>query len=438
MRYAIVIFFLLVLVKMLSWSVIVPIWQTPDEQAHFAQLQWYAEKKTLVMPEINLSEEIAKSEEVLGTFRDKFGNNKYTYHPEYKNPIVGSLYDRNRPEFNLPESLRTNYVRQEAAAYPPLYYLTAVPFYNLVYHSSLIDRVYVSRFVSLIYYLLLIICAYKIGRVVWEDKFRAWVLTIFVAFHPMLSFVAAGFHPDNLLNLLYSVGILFCLLILKNGVKFKYLIALAIVCYLGINTKPLMFLLFPVIAAVIIKKPILKTLILLSPVAVFAFQIKLPFVPYVTPNSPLYSMNLVDYLHFRIPKMFFEVWPWYWGVFKWLSLTLPPLVLKIITRVAAISVVGLIFTKKTKFESKALVFFIVSSVSYIVYLLLWDFRLMQSAGFSAGIQGRYFFPNIVAHMVIFIFGLSWGRFSKPVLIIVSALMIALNIFAFRYLYLSYN
>ncbi len=442
--------FLLVLaIKSILWTGLIPIWQTPDEQAHFAQLQWYAENKNNAVGPKNLSLEVTESEKTLGTFRDQFGNNKYTYHPEYKNSIVGSIGDRGREEFNLPLETRTNYVGQEAAMYPPLYYVLDAPFYQAVYSHSLIDRVYASRILSVILSVLLVLVAYKIGFEIWGKGYKPFVLATMVGFQPMVSFVGAGIHPDNLLNLLCAIVLWLCILVLKNGVKFKYLILLSLCLFAGYETKTLMLLMGPVVGVVLaikfFKQKVLGVLlavgVLLAPVAVFAFQIKLPFVPYVTPSSPLYGMNFVDYLHFRIPKMFFEVWPWYWGVFKWLGLVFPPLVLKIITRVAAISVFGLIIKlakEKNNLEKKTVIFFLLSTFSYILYLLLWDWRLMQSAGFSAGIQGRYFFPNIVAHMGIFIFGLSWGRFSKPVLLIVSGLMIALNIFALHYLYLSYN
>ncbi|MBI4099514.1 hypothetical protein HY440_00750, partial [Candidatus Microgenomates bacterium] len=121
-RLGIALLFLLaaVLFKSLAWTVLVPVFQTPDEQAHFAQLQWYAEKKSFDIDRANnLSLEVAAAEEIIGTRRDIMGNNKYTYHPEYRNTL-------SIPDF--PRSYRTIYVGQEAALYPPLYYLLDLPF----------------------------------------------------------------------------------------------------------------------------------------------------------------------------------------------------------------------------------------------------------------------------------------------------------------------
>ena len=66
----------------LSWIVLIPIWQYPDEQAHFAQVQDTAELGKTPKG-IDTSEEIAVYEKILGTARDGFGNNRYTYHPEF-------------------------------------------------------------------------------------------------------------------------------------------------------------------------------------------------------------------------------------------------------------------------------------------------------------------------------------------------------------------
>ncbi len=393
--------------KELVWQVVLPIWQTPDEQAHFAQLQWYAEKKTLTIdPNLNLSQEVATSEEILGTRRDKFGNNQYTYHPEYKNTSK-------IPDF--PKNFRTTYVDQEAAGYPPLYYLISLPFYNLFYNSGLIDRLFAVRLISLIFHLGTIFIAYKIGKL---------PLATLVSFHPMLSFVAAGFHPDNLLIFLYSLEIYICLCLLKKF-EFKKLFWAGLVFVLGYYTKPLMLLVAPLIVFSILPN-IFGLFALLVPILVIFSPIQIAsFTSVVTPASPLANLTFRDYLHFRLGKLFFEIWPWYWGVFKWLGVTLPPLVMKVITRVALICSLGLI-----RARSKILLFFMLSSASYLVYLLVWDYRLMQSVGFSQGLQGRYLFPNVIPHMAIFLAG--WQAISKKTwwMAILPAGMIILNLIAF--------
>lgn len=433
-----------IFLKQIFWTLVIPVWQTPDEQSHFAQLQYMVENRTLQVADLNLSREIAISEDVLGTRRDNFGNNKFTYHPEYKN---------NSRIPDIPVSERTVYVGQEAAGYPPLYYVLAAPFYYLTYFQNLAVRVMVSRILSLICYLLLILTAYKMGKIIWSDKVLPVVLAIMVAFQPMISFVAAGFHPDNLLNLLYTLFLFVCLLILKNGVKVKYLLLLTVIALAGLGTKPLMYYAFPVAAVAIIFTKLkprfafpLSIFILAAPVIYFVSQISLDFLPFLPQIIGGNKIGIGDYLKFRIPKMFFEVWPWYWGVFRWLSLTLPPMAMKIVTRVAAIAIFGLVVKfilflrrRKFSFEDRALIFFVVSIVSYIVYLLVLDWRFMQSTGFSLGLQGRYLLPNIVPEMALFLIGWTtlFGRFKKTGAIILAFGMVALNAVAFVTVFRSY-
>lgn len=434
---------ILVLAKSLVWTTIAPIFQTPDEQAHFVQLQWYVEKKVLkIDPQKNLSVEVATVEDLLGTRRDLQGNNKFTYHPEYKTPSQIVI-----PDFPLKD--RITYVGNEAALYPPIYYLLSVPFYDVAYNQNIVSRIMAARVLPIILSLLLAGVAYKIGIVVWKEKLFAGVLAILVSFQPMISFVAAGVHPDNLLNLLYSGEILISLLLLKDGIRLKYLVALAILFFLGLETKILMVFFLPVAVAIASYAyfrgnrvgMLVAFLVLISPVAAFIWQWPIPDMPIVTSHSPLAGMNFIDYMRFRGPKIVFEIWPWYWGVFKWLGVTLPPMVMKIITRVAILAGVGLVLRlwRKRDFEWKALVFFIISSASYLLYLVLWDWRVMQAMGYSQGLQGRYLFTNIVPQMALFLAGLTViKRFSKPTAILLALGIITLNLVALWTVYTIYK
>mgnify|MGYP001582937575 CR=1 FL=1 len=74
MTKTIAIVVLLLILKSLLWVMVVPIFQTPDEQAHFTQLSFMVENKTLlVQTSKNLSLEIAVTEALLGTRRDDQG-----------------------------------------------------------------------------------------------------------------------------------------------------------------------------------------------------------------------------------------------------------------------------------------------------------------------------------------------------------------------------
>jgi hypothetical protein len=107
-----------------------------------------------------------------------------------------------------------------------------------------------------------------------------------------------------------------------------------------------------------------------------------------------------------------ETLPWYFGVYKWLSLTLPPIVYQIINRILILSILGLavlffrkIRDKKFDQQTKVLIFLAYVAAAYFLSIIIFDWFFIRGHGFSFGIQGRYFFPTIIAHMSLILIGL---------------------------------
>lgn len=457
-RNKLFIFILLaIFAKQFLWTVSVPVLHSPDEQSHFAQIQWIVEKNNLQLDlGQNRSLELRFLEEHLGTFRDGRGNNKFTYHPEYNivysKSTIGIFENQIQ---STPKSYRTIYSGAEASGYPPFYYLLSKPFYQAVQDSGIIDRIYSLRLFSLFLIVLLAIATWKIGEEIFSTQIETAVLTLLVSFQPMISFVGAGYHPDNLLNVISSLSILFSVFIIKKGFRWRYFLALMALIFLGLETKQFMFFVAPPIfslsAYAFFKSKSLKiltsVLILLLPIIAFVLLLPIPYMPTVSSSSPLYGMNFLEYLKFRIPRFLFEMHPWYWGVFKWLGVTLNPIVMKIITRVVALAIFGAIlglfikfYKKKVELLDKIVIYFMISSFCYILYMFLWDWRLMQASGFSLGLQGRYLLPLILMHMTIIFYGLT-NLFSKKLKKIIFCLVVvgivALNLTALLRVITSY-
>ncbi|HBU21519.1 TPA: hypothetical protein DEB02_01085, partial [Candidatus Beckwithbacteria bacterium] len=116
---------LAVVIKFLAWSLLVPLWHFPDEQAHFGHVAFIAEGGELTRhgryPD--MTEEIYTSLTILGTKRDEKGNNKFTFHPEYRLPYSDNLTGPQEEEIkSLPLSTRKNFVIRESAYYPHFFY----------------------------------------------------------------------------------------------------------------------------------------------------------------------------------------------------------------------------------------------------------------------------------------------------------------------------
>jgi hypothetical protein len=257
----------------------------------------------------------------------------------------------------------------------------------------------------------------------------------------MLSFVAAGLTSDNLHNVLFTAVIYFCL---KLGQKLngQNVSGLAAVMTLGFINKP-QFLIsigvaIPVIIWRLFKDRKYKLIAVLSAVgtALFLFITK-GRLPYFEMRADVVRPDYGLWQHavYTVQHTIREVLPWYWGVFRWLSLTLPRWVNQVMMRLLVVAGIGLIIRLfKRRFEP-GLGIIIWSALVYSLALFFWDFQQVRSAGFPFGIQGRYYFPVIVTHMILLVLGIKviWGK----LLIILNYWFMILNWIALYWLTASY-
>lgn len=133
---------LAIIFAQLAWITFLPLFQTPDEQAHFGQINVVSVTGNDFIPPSNLSKEILTTEELLGTLRNSRGDNKYTYHPEfnieYSQTTFGPL---ERKIINLPMSDRATFTINEATSYPPLYYRLGSFLISVVFSTGFLQSV---------------------------------------------------------------------------------------------------------------------------------------------------------------------------------------------------------------------------------------------------------------------------------------------------------
>ena len=425
-----------IIFKILVWSLFVPMWHTPDEQAHFGHVAYLAEGGQLPMGrQKDLTEEIALSEQLLGTYRNKYGNNQFTYHPEYRLEYTDNLTGKYEAEItNIPLPARHNFTDAESAYYPHFFYRVSGLIYKLFYSQDIFIRVFALRLFWLFSHVLMVWLAYLIGKLVFpKDKLAAVSVAVLSSFQPMLSFVAAGVSSDNLHNLLFTGVIYFCLKI-NRKIFWPVLLGLAAVMYLGFINKPQFLIALGIVIPVLLWRR-WKILGLTGLVTAWLyFQGKLPYFEIADKLvRPEYS--LWQHLNYTANHTFREVLPWYWGVFRWLSLTLPRWINQVMMRILLVAGVGLIIKLfKRRFEPG---FWIIawSALIYFLALFFWDWQHIRNAGFPFGIQGRYYFPVIVPHMVLLVMGIKqiWSK----LLIVLDYWFVILNWLAFYAVTASY-
>ena len=467
--------FLAIFLKSLVWVALVPLWHTPDEQAHFGHVAFIAEGGDLKRhgKHKDMTEEIYTSLDILGTKRDLQGNNKFTFHPEYRLPYSDNLDGPREADIkNLSFETRTNFIIRESAYYPHFFYQVSSLIYKLFYNSNLFIRVFAIRLFWLTASMLMVWFSFKSAQLIFSKK-PLYSLTIaaMVGFHPMLSFVHTGVTSDTLHNLLFTAVIYFCLKILKSP-QWSNFLGLAITLGLGMINKQQFFVAFlvilPVILLQLIKQP-KKTLKYLSllPLSIFLALIlaknrtlqllkiftkgSLPYIKLkASTNQVMPNYTFLSHISFTIKHTIREVIPWYWGVFNWLGVVLPKLVNRILNRLVLVAVIGLVIKlvktiKQKKFTQidLYLTFITWSALAYFTALTFWDWTFMKNNGFSFGIQGRYHFPVLLSHMILLFVGLNQifkllgKKTSRHLTFVLFIFFISLNLIALHTVAASY-
>jgi len=463
-----------ILLKGIFWSLLVPLWHFPDEQAHFGHVAFLVESPIKNLGKIkDLTEEIAVSEKLLGVFRDEKGNNRFTYHPEYNleysNTLTG-IYEKEIK--SLPTSTRSNFVAKESAYYPHFFYRVSGLIYQAFYNSNLFIRVFAIRLFWLFTYLITVYLSFLTAELVFSKKSLLPLITaVMVGFQPMFNFVSSGITSDNLHNLLFSAVIYFSLKLLLKP-KLSTWLSLLITLGLGLVNKQQFFIalivVLPVFIIIFLRQPkkIIKYLtylpIFLLSAFIFDFKytktlIELFFqgkLPYFSLTQSSRKFLLPDYSLFKhivwsIKHTIREVIPWYWGVFRWLSLVLPRWVNRVLNRLALVAAIGLIikFIKITKnrqlFKNQGLIFITYAAFIYFAVLVIWDWGFFRNHNFSFGIQGRYHFPTIIPHMILLSLGIKtvfslFGKLAAKIsLLLLSLWFIWLNFIALYTITQSY-
>lgn len=420
----------------LFWSFATPIFEFPDEQAHIGTVEFLLKNNRVPAgEEYDMTPEMQTTQKLLGVFRDPYGNNSITYHPEYRVPYTNALtglYEEQIVALNNPES-RGEYIWKEAARYPRLYYDFVGLGDRLVHDSDIFTRVFVMRLVNLTLFVATILVAYHFGRLFFHKKYLSLTLALMVLLQPMYTFLSAGVNSDNLHNLLVACILTLGVYHLKYGPTVVSTLFSLLVLGLDLLTKPQGFIVIPILALsylpFLLKQKLStssKLILLLYTLVAIVYTQSL-WSPYISLlNSPnMHGVSFNSFLSFSVNKLISQNIVWYWGVFKWLGVVLPPLYWQLANRLVLLSGVGLLFyfykvLKGKKVMSALLptLYLIFSTVLYVGAIYWFDWQYHKDVGYSLGIQARYFFPVILPQMALMLLGLmsfGWSKYTRRLL-----------------------
>ena len=454
-----ILFFFALFLLAFSWLSIIPMWHTPDEQAHFSQVAYLVEMgRNPGGGVLDTTEEIYNSEQLLGTVRDKVGNNKFTFHPEYKIEYTDSLVGKYEASISALTSTnaKNTFVHQEATRYSPAYYIPATWIYQYLYNQDIFTRVFAIRIWSLLLFILNICVVYKLGELLFpKDKLLALTIAILVGFQPMMVFSNIGVTSDSLANLLFSSFLYLCLKLILSRINIKNLILLLITSFAVINTKIQFIIILPALLLLILfllvrdfKKQqrinLIGKFILVFFLAILYLYIT-RFGPLIFALESITKFNIGSFIKFTweytLPHTYREVLPWYWGVYDWLGVTYPRIVYRIINGITLFSFIG--FTiwfisvlRRRLWRNKKIqgIFFLLGiSLFYFAAISVYDWLSWYKSGFQLGVQGRYFFPLISVHMLTIVLGFKellpnkWKLRHRGV-VILGILMLVFNLY----------
>lgn len=427
----VILFFLFSALNLVIFSMAVPIWHGPDEQAHFGQVANNGEFNRTLYGLKTLNGEIYDSEVLLGTLRDEKGNNKFTFHPEFRIEYTSTstgLYESSLSA--IPISRRQTLVSNESTVYPPLFYIVSSYFYKFGYSFDLLNRVYLTRVFGIMLGVFNLYIVYLFSKELFpSSKLKQITLCMMVAFQPMLNFVFATVNSDNLFNVYFTLCLFLGFLIIKKGLNLSYVLSLVLLLLIGPSIKPQFVLILPIwMLALLInlfcfwKKRQNRNLTL----SLLGIMFFLPIGVIIVQS--LFNIVLISTLKFlntggekvvtfptflrtSLYRTYHETIPWYWGVFDWLGVTLPRVVNRTLNYLLVISVIGgfVYVVKQLKLRSLQNLamysYLVLATLIYYFGIVTFDFLYTNSSGgISIGMQGRYFFPVLLAHMSLILIG----------------------------------
>ncbi len=456
-----------------AWlALLVPFFQGPDEQVHYATIQHWAEPDEKTWPvtrnnEYNQSDDIRTyhfSEEVQeAAYRLQFDEIKWQ-------PTNTHFFSATDEGLKEREVLQNDW-KQYIDTYPAntsgtwsLYYWLGSGIERLLTDQSILDRIFFSRLLSVSIGVLTILIAFACARKLGWSQPLAVLFASLIAFQPMFLATSAVINIDILLVFAFSVFFFAATLWITTGPTVQSISITLAAMLAGIFTK----------GPGIVLIGLLIILILFTGYRRYGAQCR-DFFPYCllagfviaslffifTPAHILANfLNLGTTSFFASPLESMSVYlektlasgaiTWsaltYWGSFGWLDANVPESVLHIIVAIETLGIFGLIwlFFDKTPpqfLPNKQILFFAFVSILFLqLAIRFFDWRIFDATGkILSGTPGRYFLPNIIPHFILMVSGLGYftpsrEAFHKLVLIL-SISLFTLTMYAFWFIIL---
>jgi 4-amino-4-deoxy-L-arabinose transferase-like glycosyltransferase len=419
----------------IAWALLLPPWQSPDENSHFGYAQLLAERfelpaktgKPLFSTEQDLAQSRSNSDQTAQSLVTR---------PEWSE----EAYDRwQAADRELPDSARGDGGGPNpASTNPPLYYLYETPAYLAASGGDIFARLYLMRLFSVVLLLVTAAAAWLLaGELFGPVRPLQLVAAAVAGLQPMVTFIGSSVTPDGLLFALWSIAFWLGVRILKRGLRGVEAVALFGVVGLAVTTKATSYALLPAALFVLavgvmrLRRQAVPGTAAIAVTALLAFAVPAggwlataraldrPAVNQVAtvPGKPAPTItsfsvrDLGSYLwQFYLPKLPFQnryggmpdlpvydIWlKGGWGAFGWLEIEFPApvyVVLAILTVAILAAAAAAVVRALPRIDWAVAVFLALAVLTLLAGLHWTEFRTLVG-GSGPFNQGRYLLPLI--------------------------------------------
>lgn len=225
--------FVIAFVNFAVWSIVVPPFEVPDEQAHFAYAQYFAETGK-APPQTATDPYSPQLEEALGAVRQGA--------IIFRVDARGILNRQQQRSFDQQMAVPASPVGTGGASVtsnqPPLYYaLEAIPYWLSPSHN-LLARLAFMRLLSALMGACTVLSIFLFIRELLPGTPWAWTIgALAVAFEPQVAFISAGVNGDNLLYLASAATLLALVRAYRRGLTYRRAALLGVAVAVGLLAK---------------------------------------------------------------------------------------------------------------------------------------------------------------------------------------------------------
>lgn len=229
-----------------SWALVNPPWQGPDEDVHFSYVQTLGEQHRLPgafntplsSAQVDAMRTINNDPIVFFTFAK----------PEWSQRAYEQWQTRTA---DLP--LDDGGGNSTASGYPPAYYLSVTPAYMVAGSSNVITHLYAARLLSVVWLLVTTTAAWLLmGELFGRRRELQLVGAAAVGLWPMLNFLSASVNPDSMLYATWGLAMWLGTRIIRRGLSVGQAAGLGACVGLAMLTKATSIALVPAGAFVVV------------------------------------------------------------------------------------------------------------------------------------------------------------------------------------------